>query len=267
VSRIIKLYPHDLRENPFQTRNDLSVGRIGDLVRSIKHNGQDEPIEVYRDVDGKWTILEGHRRTLACAQLGTTVRCRVVKKPLDSEIMQMIYRRNTVRRDHTPSGVICGWIDARVERARAQHYRVTLRDCARELCMSYVKVRQCYSLYKKLKQLDARAADRCVREKWSEAELRVAVGMPVQREHKGKRPLMGNMKPLYVVLHEDPDGQRWLSCKVAAGADPQVLCEYYESLRGWPVIDIQLPGVTREKRLNDNHERRVRARLGEVALS
>lgn len=67
MSKIKLVYCGRFKPNPYSTRNDVSVASINDLVQSIRLNGQDDPVEAYRDDDGKLVIVDGHRRVLACA--------------------------------------------------------------------------------------------------------------------------------------------------------------------------------------------------------
>jgi hypothetical protein len=223
----------DLRENPYQTRSDVSVCVISDLVRSIRLNGQDEPCEVYVDGDGLYTIFEGHRRVLACAALGRKVRCRVIKKPPESEILQTIYRRNTVRHNHRPGAVMIDSVWKTIQEQQASGKKVSFRRCAMELGISYKRLREIYALWKKLYVKDVRLAMKAVKERWSEPEIRVALGLPSQREHYAKRPWYGPMRPKGVTIHRDGEGKLWMSCLMGDDVDPELLKEYYWQ-KHWP---------------------------------
>jgi hypothetical protein len=258
--------PCSLRENPYQTRSDVSVVGIGDLVQSIRRNGQDEAVEVYVDDDGQYTILEGHRRVLACAALGRKVRCRVVKKPDEVDLLQTIWRRNTCRRNHTPSAVMISYVFNRVKQCdRDGERRRTLREMSHELGVGYEKLRSCFALYKKLDKLSPQLSKQALKEKWSENEIRVCLGLPHQKAHKAKVPWNGPVRPMRVFIQRDKEGQLWMQCRMQPDTDPELLRDYYASKR-WPEPQILIPGFTRMKKVRDVHENRMRAREGEVPV-
>jgi hypothetical protein len=258
--------PCSLRENPYQTRSDVSVVGIGDLVQSIRRNGQDEAVEVYVDDDGQYTILEGHRRVLACAALGRKVRCRVVKKPDEVDLLQTIWRRNTCRRNHTPSAVMISYVFNRVKQCdRDGERRRTLREMSHELGVGYEQLRSCFALYKKLDKLSPQLSKQALKEKWSENEIRVCLGLPHQKAHKAKVPWNGPVRPMRVFIQRDKEGQLWMQCRMQPDTDPELLRDYYASKR-WPEPQILIPGFTRMKKVRDVHENRMRAREGEVPV-
>jgi ParB/RepB/Spo0J family partition protein len=54
------------------------------LIASLKSEGQMQPIAVYKDTDGKYTIIYGHRRYLAAVAAGLPqLKCVVQVKPKD----------------------------------------------------------------------------------------------------------------------------------------------------------------------------------------
>ena len=225
--------PHDLQESPYQTRNDLSVIHVQDLVRSIRRNGQDEPCEAYQDDNGKLTLIDGHRRVLACAELGRKVRVRIVPKPDMTDILGRTFRRNSVRRPHSTAAVIMAYMHQRVQDSGCGVTKAIIRELSHELNIRYTKVRQCLLYWRKLVEKDPAAAKRAVKEKWSEGEVRVALGLPTQRQHKAKQDHWGTMRPEHVVIRRDPDGQMWMDCRMRADADAELLAAYYRSRR-WP---------------------------------
>lgn len=70
-SRIVELDPA-LLDGPNNNRTDYKY--VKDLAQSIKAIGQTQPIEVVALPTGRYEIVSGHTRTLACKQLGIKVR-------------------------------------------------------------------------------------------------------------------------------------------------------------------------------------------------
>lgn len=66
-------------------RPEEEYGDLEELANSIKENGVIQPIEAFRsqDEEGKWYLIDGHRRHAACmllAERGTIVRVKVISK-------------------------------------------------------------------------------------------------------------------------------------------------------------------------------------------
>lgn len=91
-----------------QVRTDLSTG-IEDLVTSIRRWGLLQPIRVARKEDGRYEILAGQRRFLACRQLNLkTIQATVVDgTDIDEfERVGMSVTENLVRRDNSQKELI-----------------------------------------------------------------------------------------------------------------------------------------------------------------
>jgi len=91
-----------------QVRTDLSTG-IEDLVTSIRRWGLLQPIRVARKPDGRYEILAGQRRFLACKQIGLkTIQATVVDgQAIDEfERVGLSVTENLVRRDNSQKELI-----------------------------------------------------------------------------------------------------------------------------------------------------------------
>ena len=258
----MKLSPHELHESPWQTRDAQQVAKIEDLIRSIRLNGQDEAVEVYKDGD-QWVIFEGHRRVLACAHLGRDVRCRVVKKPEDQFMIETIFRRNTCRRNHRPGSVLINHVRSKLQEHSRAGLRKSFRRVALELGVNYEKLRRLYSLWMVLNRKDAREAQSAVREQWSEQEIRVALGLPHDQQHRGARAWYGPVKPLEVVIHRNDQGL-WMTCKMQDDADPELIKEYYHS-RKWPNPVVRIAGHVSPEKITQRLEALTRLRAEQAS--
>ena len=72
----------------FNTRKDLADGQedstIEDLAGSISRQGLLSPITVYRRPNGRYGLVVGQRRLLACKRLGVATIAAIVRDTLDS---------------------------------------------------------------------------------------------------------------------------------------------------------------------------------------
>ena len=109
-----KSYPCKFEELPLelietdqnQPRKLFELRNGGDhtrLLKSIQHYGIEDPIKVSEVEEGRYIIMDGHRR-LACAkELGfKTVFCRVYPKMNDGEFEARRYEMQNNRRDWRP---------------------------------------------------------------------------------------------------------------------------------------------------------------------
>jgi len=77
----------DVDVSEFNTRKDILDGQqdstIADLAKSIQKHGLLSPITVYQRPDGRYALIAGPRRFLACKQLGMDAISAVVRDPLE----------------------------------------------------------------------------------------------------------------------------------------------------------------------------------------
>lgn len=77
----------DIIVSQFNTRKDLQAGTedtsLDDLARSIKEKGLLNPIMVRKNVDGKFELVAGQRRYLACSKLGWKTIPAIIRDNLD----------------------------------------------------------------------------------------------------------------------------------------------------------------------------------------
>lgn len=75
-------------EHPFQVRMDEDMDQ---LVQSVKERGIITPITVRPKEDGRYEIVSGHRRVMACALAGLeTVRAEIKEMTRDEAIILMV---------------------------------------------------------------------------------------------------------------------------------------------------------------------------------
>jgi len=73
----------DIEVSEFNTRKDLADGQIDstieDLARSIEKQGLLSPITVYQNENGKYALIAGQRRLLACKHLGLLAISAIIR--------------------------------------------------------------------------------------------------------------------------------------------------------------------------------------------
>jgi len=77
---VINIDPSELDDNIFQPRLSYDEDRLGELIASIKKDGQQVPIKITNNPDStqnKYMIVFGHRRSRACQALGIKVKAFV----------------------------------------------------------------------------------------------------------------------------------------------------------------------------------------------
>lgn len=90
-----------LDEPRVQLRERPADDEIGELARSIEAVGQLQPIGVVQ-VEGRFQVVYGHRRLLACRWLGRTPVDCIVLTADEAETVQAAAAENLMRRDLTP---------------------------------------------------------------------------------------------------------------------------------------------------------------------
>lgn len=84
----------------FELRNGGDHTR---LLKSIQHYGIEDPIKVSEVAEGRYIIMDGHRRFACAKELGfTTVPCRVYPKMSDGEFEARRYEMQNNRRGWRP---------------------------------------------------------------------------------------------------------------------------------------------------------------------
>lgn len=77
----------DINLSEFNTRKDLDAGtedtNLDDLANSIKEKGLLNPIIVMKRQDGKYDLIAGQRRFLACKKLGWKTIPAIIRDKLD----------------------------------------------------------------------------------------------------------------------------------------------------------------------------------------
>lgn len=78
----------DIEVSEFNTRKDLADGQIDstieDLARSIEKQGLLSPITVYQNENGKYALIAGQRRLLACKYLGWSAISAIIRDSMST---------------------------------------------------------------------------------------------------------------------------------------------------------------------------------------
>ena len=87
----------DLPDHPFKVRDDEDMAQ---LVESVKERGVITPATVREKEDGRYELISGHRRKIACELAGfETLRCEVVDLNRDEATILMVesnYQRSQI---------------------------------------------------------------------------------------------------------------------------------------------------------------------------
>lgn len=137
---------NDITVSEFNTRKDLQAGTedasLGDLANSIRENGLLNPITVMSSADGRYDLIAGQRRFLACRRIGLETIPAIIRDELDdtdATIISLV--ENVHRADMNP-----------VDKARAYqkiHERYwDYQRVAKETGVSVPTVRRYLSLLK-----------------------------------------------------------------------------------------------------------------------
>lgn len=235
------LDPSELDLADHHPRSSASTYAVQDLVRSIRFNGQLDPIEVIRQPSGRYAIHDGARRTLACLELGFQIRARVIPSGTTEDMFLAYAQRHRVRRPVQPGAVHLEYIYRQIE-MRTGSRRRAIAHLASAMTMKRGRVVQLYEMWALIRK---RGEDRrAIAERWSYQNILVALGGPAQRERKGKvkRPLWSAARPESVAITRDDSGAVVMTCRMPKDATPEELRAYYQGRR-WPRPEL----VTTEK--------------------
>jgi ParB/RepB/Spo0J family partition protein len=105
IVREISLQDVDISE--FNTRKNLADGQydstIEDLAKSIEKQGLLSPITVFQKPDGRYALVAGQRRLLACKQLGWSMIPAIVRDSMtDADATAISLVENVHRADMNP---------------------------------------------------------------------------------------------------------------------------------------------------------------------
>ncbi len=105
---VVKEIPiQQIEVSEFNTRKDLADGQqdstIDDLARSIERQGLLSPITVFQKPDGKFSLIAGQRRLLACKQLAKTTIPAIVRDSMsEADATAISLVENVHRADMNP---------------------------------------------------------------------------------------------------------------------------------------------------------------------
>lgn len=97
----------DIEVSEFNTRKDLADGQIDstieDLAHSIEKQGLLSPITIYQKKNGKYALIAGQRRLLACKYLGWSAISAIIRDSMstaDATVISLV--ENVHRADMNP---------------------------------------------------------------------------------------------------------------------------------------------------------------------
>lgn len=102
MSQQIQEISIDLIDAPqLAMRSDINDEGIDELADSIKKHGLLQPITV-RPADGRFEVIAGHRRFVACRRIGKAKISAIVRETDDREATILTVHENLLRRDVNP---------------------------------------------------------------------------------------------------------------------------------------------------------------------
>ena len=107
-----------LDDNPYNPRRFYLQESIDRLTINLSNIGQQSPIQValHHDAEGRFTIIEGHRRVRALRKLGrATVKAMVVDKNEALDLYKLAFDLNTQRDSQTIFDNAMAWRELLVE--------------------------------------------------------------------------------------------------------------------------------------------------------
>ena len=88
--------------NPYQTRMHFDEKAMDELVGSVQANGVVQPILVRPLPNGRFQLIAGERRWLACQRAGKTVVPAILRQVSDEQAMEITIIENLQRADLNP---------------------------------------------------------------------------------------------------------------------------------------------------------------------
>jgi len=101
VRESLNLPLSEIRENPFQPRQDFDEARIADLAASMKSSGVLQPV-VVRRVGNQYQLVSGARRLRAARQAGLATLPAILRDVTDSDMLSLALVENLQREDLNP---------------------------------------------------------------------------------------------------------------------------------------------------------------------
>jgi ParB family transcriptional regulator, chromosome partitioning protein len=89
----------EIDENPYQTRQRFDEDALEELAQSIRMNGLIQPIIVRPGVAGRYILVIGERRCLACKLAGKGTIPAIVRTVGEQQAAEMTIVENLLRRD------------------------------------------------------------------------------------------------------------------------------------------------------------------------
>jgi len=98
--RVVSL--ESIRPNPYQPRSVFDEGALAELTRSIRENGLIQPLVVRRAGDGRYELIAGERRFMACKSADLLEVPVVIRDATRRQMLEMAVVENLQREDLNP---------------------------------------------------------------------------------------------------------------------------------------------------------------------
>ena len=102
ISERMHISLDNLVEDPQNERKTFDTERLQELARSLKVEGQIEPITVTRQDDGKFLIFTGHRRFRAAKLAGKDKLEAIIREPADAHSRRIKSMISNIQREDVP---------------------------------------------------------------------------------------------------------------------------------------------------------------------
>ncbi len=111
--------------NPYQTRSQFDPDKLEELAQSIAASGVVQPVLVRSSEGGRYQLIAGERRLLACKKAGKSTIPAIVRQVSDEQAMEMTVVENLQRADLNPME------QARAYQRLGQEFRMTQEQMAK----------------------------------------------------------------------------------------------------------------------------------------
>ena len=113
--------------NPYQPRKNFDEDALNELAASIEEFGLIQPVVLYKDNDGSYTLIAGERRLRACKLLGKTDIKAVILDAEEDKLRELALIENIQREDLNP-----------IELANSYKELIDTMDITQETLAAYI---------------------------------------------------------------------------------------------------------------------------------
>lgn len=127
VSDVQSIEIYLIAPNPYQPRKNFDENALNELAASIDEFGLIQPVVLYKDNEGSYTLIAGERRLRACKLLGKTDIKAVILDAEEDKLRELALIENIQREDLNP-----------IELANSYKELIDTMDITQETLAAYI---------------------------------------------------------------------------------------------------------------------------------